>query len=313
VSAVPANVGRVADGAAALLPLRRAIAEVFRGRDDVLDLALAAVLSGGHLLVQDVPGVGKTTLASALAAALGGRFARVQCTPDLLPSDLTGVNVLERETGRFTFRPGPLFAHVVLADELNRTSARTQSALFEAMEEGQVTVDGTTHALPRPFVVLATQNPFDHHGTYPIPESQFDRFAVQLSLGYPGREDERALLRRAGSRPVAARVLDPEGWARLAAEVDRVAVPAPVEDYLLDLVASTRRGGRLVRGVSTRGAQALYRVVRGYALIKGRSFAIPEDVRDVAVPVLGHRVVARGADAGATAILTLLDEIPAPE
>jgi MoxR-like ATPase len=292
--------------------LRAAIGESFRGRDEVLDLALAAVLSGGHLLVQDVPGVGKTTLASALASALGGKFARVQCTPDLLPSDLTGVNVLDRETGRFTFRPGPLFAHVVLADELNRTSARTQSALFEAMEEGQVTVDGVTHALPRPFVVLATQNPFDHHGTYPIPESQFDRFALQLSLGYPGREDERALLRRSATRSPAPRVLDPDGWLSLIAEADRIAVPAAVEDYLLDLVAATRRGGRISRGVSTRGAQALYRVVRGIALIRGRSFAVPEDVRDVAVPVLGHRVVARAAEAGAAAIAAVLDEIPAP-
>ncbi len=292
--------------------LRAAIGEAFRGRSEVLDLALAAVLSGGHLLVQDVPGVGKTTLASALASALGGRFARVQCTPDLLPSDLTGVNVLDRETGQFTFRPGPLFAHVVLADELNRTSARTQSALFEAMDEGQVTVDGTTHPLPRPFVVLATQNPFDHHGTYPIPESQFDRFAVQLSLGYPTREDERALLRRGAVRPLARRVLDPDGWLGLLAEAERVVVPPMVEDYLLDLVAATRRGGRISRGVSTRGAQALYRVVRGIALLRGRGFAIPEDVREVAVPVLGHRVVARAAEAGAAAIAGVLDEMPAP-
>ncbi|MBA2320372.1 MAG: MoxR family ATPase [Deltaproteobacteria bacterium] len=299
-------------GASTLGRLRGAIGEVFRGRDEVLDLALATVLSGGHLLVQDVPGVGKTTLASALAAALGGRFARVQCTPDLLPSDLTGVNVLDRETGRFAFRPGPLFAHVVLADELNRTSARTQSALFEAMEEGQVTVDGTTHVLPRPFVVLATQNPFDHHGTYPIPESQFDRFAVQLALGYPGREDERSLLRRGSAKCAATRVLDPDGWAALVAEGDRVVVPRAVEDYLLDLVAATRRGGRIARGVSTRGAQALYRVVRGYAMVRGRAFAVPEDVREVAVAVLGHRIVARGAENGASAILSLLDEVAAP-
>jgi MoxR-like ATPase len=296
--------------------VRRAILEVVRGKNEVVDLALAAVLAGGHLLVQDVPGVGKTTLAGALAAVLGGTFARIQFTPDLLPSDLTGVNVLDRATGALTFRPGPLFANVVLADELNRTSPRTQSALFEAMEEGQVTVDGVTRKLPRPFAVIATQNPFDHHGTYPIPESQLDRFLVRISLGYPDRDSERGILRRAGPRPTCARVLEPAGWSDLIGQSERVSVPAAVEDYLLDLVRATRSDHRLLRGVSTRGAQALYRVVRAWALVRGRSFAIPEDVRELAAPVLGHRVLARsggvGGDGGTAAIGAILDEIRAP-
>ncbi len=296
--------------------LRTAVCSVVRGKSDAVDLALTAVIACGHLLVQDVPGVGKTTLAAALAAVLGGTFSRIQLTPDLLPSDLTGGNVIDRATGELAFRPGPLFANVVLADELNRTSPRTQSALFEAMEERQVTVDGVTRQLPRPFVVIATQNPFDHHGTYPVPESQLDRFLVRLSLGYPDRGSERELLRRASQRPAAGRVLDPDGWAALIEAGERVRVPEPVEEYLLDIVTASRTDSRLIRGVSTRGAQALYRAVRAWALVRGRTYAIPEDVRTLAGPVLGHRVLARtggpGGDGGPAAIAAVLDGVRAP-
>ena len=296
--------------------LRAAITQVVRGKDGAVDLALTSMVAGGHLLVQDVPGVGKTTLAAALASVLGGTFSRIQLTPDLLPSDLTGGNGIDRTTGELVFRPGPLFANVVLADELNRTSPRTQSALFEAMEEQQVTVDGVTRALPRPFVVIATQNPFDHHGTYPIPESQLDRFLIRLSLGYPDRRAERELVRRAQTRPPASNVLDPAGWDALVQAGEAIFVPEPVEEYLLDVVAATRADGRLIRGVSTRGAQALYRAVRAWALVRGRSFAIPEDVRELAVPVLGHRVMARTGgpegDGGPAAIAAILDGVRAP-
>jgi len=296
--------------------LRDAVGRVLQGKQDVVDLALIAVLAGGHLLLQDVPGVGKTTLASALAAALGGSFRRVQFTSDLLPADLTGVNVLDPSEGTFRFREGPLFANVVLADEINRTTPKTQSALFEAMEEHQVTVDGTTRALPRPFLVVATQNPYDMHGTFHLPDSQLDRFLMRLALGYPDRSTERAILRHA-RRPVPSEVVAPEDVEVLVHEAMGIRVPELVEEYLLDLVRGTRSDARFVRGVSTRGAQALHRAVRARALLQERSFAIPEDVRALAVPVLAHRVMARtggrlDSDGGAEAVSALLDELPPP-
>ncbi len=306
-------VGSPAD---ALVRLRGCIGAALRGKVDVVDLALTAVLAGGHLLLQDVPGVGKTTLAAALAGAVGGHFSRVQFTSDLLPADLTGVNVLDPGTGTFAFRKGPLFAHVVLADEINRTTPKTQSALFEAMEERQVTVDGHTRKLPRPFLVVATQNPFDAHGTFHLPDSQLDRFLMRLSIGYPDRGTERDILRSAPRREVSEPVVDLEVVLELQAAALRVDLPELVEEYLLDLVRGTRSDPRFVRGVSTRGAQALHRAVRAHALVRGRRYAVPEDVRDLAVPVLAHRVLARSghghADAGIDAVRSLLDEIPPP-
>lgn len=301
----------------AVLRMREAINGVLRGKPEVVDLAITAVLAGGHLLLQDVPGVGKTTLASALATAVGGSFSRVQFTSDLLPADLTGVNVLDPQAGTFTFRRGPLFANVVLADEINRTTPKTQSALFEAMEERQITVDGHTRPLPSPFLVVATQNPFDAHGTFHLPDSQLDRFLMRLSIGYPDRSTERSILRANLDRPVPDTVVSTDDVVELVSNAMAIDVPELVEEYLLDLVRGTRSDPRFVRGVSTRGAQALHRAVRAHALVKGRRYAVPEDVRALAGPVLAHRVVARAAhgaagDAREQAVAEILDEIPPP-
>ncbi len=298
--------------------LRAAVCEVVRGKVGVVDQALTAILAGGHLLLQDVPGVGKTTLAAALAGAVGGTFSRIQFTADLLPSDITGVNMLDRGSGEFVFRPGPLFANVVVADEINRTTPRTQSALFEAMAEGQVTCDGETRTLDRPFLVVATQNPYDFHGTFHLPDSQLDRFMMRLEVGYPDREAEREVLRRgAMKRPVPDPVLDLHQVLDLMDAASRVAVPGEVEECVLVLFRTTRVDSRLVRGVSTRGAQALYGASRAFALVRGRGFVVLEDVRQLAVPVLAHRVLPRasGGPAGegaAEAIAGILDELPSP-
>jgi MoxR-like ATPase len=304
----------VAAAAGLFARARAVIAEVVRGKDEVVELALVAAVAGGHVLLEDVPGVGKTTLATALAHALGGSFGRVQFTADLLPGDLTGVTVLDGDQG-FRFRAGPLFANVVLADEINRATPRTQSALLEAMAERRVTVDGVRHDLPDPFFVVATQNPHEDHGTFPLPESQLDRFLVRVSMGYPAREDERAILRAGGLRQARFSPGLSAAEARaLCAAVDEVRMHPEIEDYLLDLVARTRADARLSRGVSTRGAEALYRAARAHALGRGRGFVVPEDIRALAVPVLAHRVVARGAGRGAAegALRGLLAELPPP-
>lgn len=292
--------------------LRGAVGSRWHGEDDTLDLVLTAVIAGGHLLLEDVPGVGKTTLAQALAGAMGGRFSRVQCTSDMLPGDITGVTVLEQ--GAFVFREGPIFAHVLLADEINRTTPRTQSALLEAMGEGAVTVDGTTHPLPRPFTVLATQNPYDLHGTFPLPDSQLDRFLLRLSLGYPSRTEERRIVRQpmVGSEPLSA-VVTLEALQAEVATVETITVPTEVEDYLLDLVWLTRSDNRLLRGVSPRGAQALHRAGRAYARVKGREFVVAEDIRRLAVPVLGHRVIGRASVGGGPEVVAcMLEELTPP-
>ncbi|MCB9777507.1 MAG: MoxR family ATPase [Alphaproteobacteria bacterium] len=301
---------------------------VIRGKDDVVELCLVAVAAGGHVLLEDVPGVGKTTLATALAGAMGGRFARVQFTSDLLPGDITGVSVLSTAAdgtlvgdGAFRFREGPIFANVVLADEINRATPKTQSALLEAMNERRVTVDGTSHLLPQPFTVLATQNPHDFHGTFPLPDSQLDRFLVRLSMGYPDREHEREVLRaggRFGAGLAVEPVAGPEQVAGLVDAVGRVKVHEEVEDYLLELVHRTRDDPRFVRGVSTRGAGALYAACRALSLIRGRDYVIPEDVRTLAVPVLAHRVLARAesgrsGEGARAAVQELLWELPAPD
>ncbi len=303
-----------AQAAADLQAVSDAVQVVVRGKPAVVELALVALLCGGHVLLEDIPGVGKTTLASALAAATGGRFRRIQFTSDLLPGDITGVNILA--DGDFRFRPGPLFANLVLADEINRATPKAQSALLEAMAERRVTVDGVSHPLPALFVVLATQNPHDLHGTFPLPDSQLDRFLIRLSMGYPDRDSEREILRR-GHRPTAQQAITPAALLQAAALIDTIAVHEEVEDYLLDLIARTREDARLLRGASTRGAEALYRASRGLALIRGRDFVIPEDIQELAVPVLAHRVRPRSAGvrssaAARQAIQELVWDLPAP-
>jgi MoxR-like ATPase len=286
-----------------------------QGKRHVVELALVAVLARGHLLLEDVPGVGKTTLANALAGALGGSFSRVQFTADLLPSDVLGVAILDPERRDFRFRPGPVFANVVLADEINRAPPRTQSALLEAMNAGRVSVDGVTRPLPAPFIVVATQNPHDHVGTFPLPDSQLDRFLLKLSMGYPDRESERAVLRAGGYRNAElAPALEPAELAGLLAQVEEVEVHADVEDDLLTVVDRSRSDARFIRGASTRAAEALYRCVKALATLRGRTYSVPEDLRNLVVPVLAHRVVARGEgrDAAARALRELLEELPAP-
>ncbi len=280
-------------------------------------LAVVALLARGHLLIEDVPGVGKTTLAQTLAAALGLSFQRIQFTSDLLPSDIIGVSVFKRHESEFEFQPGPLFAHIVLADEINRATPKTQSALLEAMSEGTVSVDRQRYLLPRPFLVLATQNPLEHQGTFPLPESQLDRFAMSLQIGYPSREHERELLLSGGVEEVM-RQLEPlldretlEGLQGLAAGVH---VEAKVADYMIDIAQATRRGAEFTLGVSTRGVQALYRAAQAYALVDGRRFVTPDDVQLVVPHVLGHRILMRD-DSGATArrrLAELLETIPVP-
>ncbi len=301
--------------ASRIAALRERVERVVRGKSEVVELALVTVLAGGHLLLEDVPGVGKTTLAHGLAQALGGSFSRVQFTSDMLPADLVGAMVLEPGGGSLVFRPGPIFTNVVLADEINRCTPKTQSALLEAMNERRVSVDGCSHELPAPFMVIATQNPHEYTGTFALPESQLDRFLVRLSMGYPDRDAEREVLRAGGfRRAVVEPALDPDELQRLLAAPSSVTVHQEVEDYLLDLVERTRSDSRILRGVSTRGAEALYRACRALALVRARDFVIPEDVRELAVPVLSHRVVARdeGHAAAASAIQEILWDLSAP-
>ncbi len=270
------------------------------GKPEVVADVMTAVLAGGHILLEDVPGVGKTTLAQALASALGCTFRRIQFTSDLLPSDILGVNVFAQATGNFEFRPGPIFAHVVLADEINRTTPKTQSALLEAMNERQVSIDNETRKLPEPFIVVATQNPQDFHGTYPLPESQLDRFMVRLHIGYPAGDVERAILRgRQADAPVdeVTPVTTAESLLAMQRLVYEVRVDDLVLDYLMAIVEETRRTPQLELGVSTRGALSLQQAVRARALLNDREYALPDDVKALAVPVLAHRVqVAGGTD-----------------
>jgi len=284
---------RVSDAGDLAGRMARNVGRALEGKESIVELAVTALLAGGHLLVEDVPGVGKTTLARALARSVGVSFRRLQFTSDLMPADVVGGSVYDRSTGHFSFRPGPLFTHVLLADEINRTTPKTQSALLEAMAERQVSVDGTTHRIDAPFFVVATQNPEEFQGTYPLPESQLDRFLVRTGLGYPPPEVERRLLRgRRGNDPAEA--LEPVATRDevLAAQraVQEVAVADPVLDYLHDLVLETRRSPHLALGASTRAALALEGAVRARALVSGRDHALPDDVQALAVPVLAHRV-----------------------
>ncbi len=299
------------------------VAKVIRDKTEPIRYALTALLARGHVLIEDIPGVGKTTLARALATSLGGTFRRIQFTSDLLPSDIVGVSIYSNEIERFEFRPGPLFANVVLADEINRTTPRTQSALLEAMSEGRVSIDNTTHKLPRPFLVMATQNPAEHFGTYPLPESQMDRFLLRIQLGYPGADTERQLLRdRGGGDPVdeISAVIDPATVVALQDTVEGVRVSDELVDYAMNVVAATRTSSLLTVGVSTRGALSWYRAAQAHALVEGRSFCIPDDFKGLALPALAHRVMltathdslGRARQEAERAITEILSRIPVP-
>ncbi len=304
-----------------LARLRAAVTGVLLGKPEVVELALVALLAEGHLLIEDVPGVGKTLLAKALARCLGCSFHRIQFTPDLLPSDLLGTNIYHQSTGAFVFQPGPVFAQVVLADEINRATPRTQSALLEAMSDRQVSLDGQTRPLGPPFFVLATQNPYEFEGTYPLPESQLDRFLMRLRLGYPDRAAERRILtgHRTGE-PVdrLQPVLTGEEVVALQHAARAVRVEDSLADYLLDLVAATREHPDVALGGSTRAALALYRATQALALAGGRDYVLPDDVKRLVGPVLAHRLLLRraragqGADAAERLVAEMVRQTPVP-
>jgi MoxR-like ATPase len=277
--------------------LQQNISHVVLGKADAVRLAVVALLAGEHVLLEDIPGVGKTLMGKAIARSLAGKFHRIQFTPDLLPADITGSSLYNSQTHDFTFGPGPIFANIVLADEINRATPRTQSALLESMSERQVSADGQTYPLPRPFMVIATENPAEFEGTYPLPESQLDRFLLRIPLGYPQREFELQVLssHREGE-PVdrLAPVLDCEQVIALQAAVRQVQVEDAINGYLLDIVQTTRHCDELRVGVSTRGALALYRAAQAAALVAGRQYVVPDDVKRLAVAVLAHRVIPKG-------------------
>ncbi len=297
------------------------ISEAVFGKEEAVRMCLVALLAGEHLLLEDVPGVGKTLMAKALARSVSGSFARIQFTPDLLPSDIVGSSVYNANQGTFTFNRGPLFNNIILADEINRTPPRTQSALLEAMSDRQVSADGETHDLPNPFMVVATQNPCEFEGTYPLPESQLDRFLIRMSLGYPDREEEKRVLSSHREQdPVDAlnSVISADQVIELQRVVRNVAVDDSIHDYLLDIVTATRESDELHVGVSTRGALSLYRAAQSLALVRGREFVVPDDVKELAIPVLSHRVISKGylhdgqRDAIETLIRRLVEAVPVP-
>jgi len=319
----PAAAPSVPDLLAAVHRLEANVATVIRGKPQAIRLAVTTLLARGHLLIEDIPGVGKTTLARALAASLGGSFRRIQFTSDLLPSDITGVTIYDSASRQFELRKGPLFSNVVLADEINRTTPRTQSALLEAMSEGHVSIDDTTHELEQPFIVLATQNPIEHFGTYPLPESQMDRFLLRIHIGYPQRQVERDLLReRAGGDPVAelSAAIDHDTVRAAQDAVERVKVDDKLVDYTMTVVEETRRSVAIAVGVSTRGALAWYRAAQAHAFADGRDFCVPDDLKQLAVPALAHRItlpaahesLGRARTEAERAISDIVARIPVP-
>lgn len=305
----------------AIKQLEANMRSVVLGKPDAIRMSLMALLAGEHVLLEDVPGVGKTLVGKALARSLSGHFCRLQFTPDLLPSDIVGSSLFNSQTSEFEYKRGPIFANVVLADEINRAPPRTQSALLEAMSDRQVSVDGVTYDLPQPFIVIATQNPFEFEGTYALPENQLDRFLLRISMGYPDRDAERQILSsHRDGEPVDGLepVLGCDQIISLQQEVRRVTVEDSIYDYLLDIVEATRHCEDLHVGVSTRGAISLYRAAQASALIDDRTFVVPDDVKQLAVPLLSHRVVTKGfiqgdnRQAAESIVERLVDEIAVP-
>lgn len=278
-----------------LADLQRSISRVVKGKEDVIQMALVSLLARGHLLVEDVPGVGKTTLAHAIARSFACSFQRIQFTSDLLPGDVIGVSVYNPVTQEFEFKPGPVFANIVVADEINRTTPKTQSALLEAMNESQITVDNHTYPLPSPFLVLATQNPIEHHGTYPLPESQLDRFLMRIRMGYPERASEKEIIRNNANGQSATEqiqpIMDAADVLAMQASVSRVKVDESLLDYALDIIERTRQAEQLSLGVSPRGAVMLHRAAQARAFLEGRDYCLPDDFKRLVVPVFAHRVV----------------------
>ena len=303
--------------------LQGAVACVIRGKDEAIELALVALLARGHLLIEDVPGVGKTTLAQALAHSFHCSFQRIQFTSDMLPSDVVGISIFNQAEQQFEFKPGPIFANIVLADEINRTTPKTQSALLEAMNEAQVTVDAHTHALPQPFMVLATQNPIEHHGTYPLPESQMDRFLIRIRMGYPSRETEKEILRShvdAQSGASVRPVMEAGDVLAMQQAAQGVRVDDSLLDYALEIIEKTRQNERLILGVSPRGSLMLQRAAQARAFIEGRDFCLPDDFKQLVLPVFAHRVVVNARYAttqkktaqAETILAEIIDSTPVP-
>jgi len=316
-----ANPSDATGTAQAIGRLQASVAGVLLGKPEIIRLSLTALLAEGHLLLEDVPGVGKTLLAKALARSMACEFHRIQFTPDLLPGDLLGTSIFHQPTGQFVFQPGPIFAQVLLADEINRATPRTQSALLEAMSERQVSLDGKTHVLGPPFFVVATQNPYEFEGTYPLPESQLDRFLLRVRIGYPDRAAERDLLKQhRNGEPVETMqpVVQAAEIVAMQTRTREVKVADPVADYILDIVEATRVHADISLGASTRAALGLYRAVQAAALLDGRDYATPDDVKRLAVPVLAHRLMSKRwtqgirDDAATRALEEILQRMPVP-
>jgi MoxR-like ATPase len=306
-----------------LADLESSIARVVKGKQEAVQLALVALLARGHLLIEDVPGVGKTTLAHALARSFNCSFQRIQFTSDLLPSDVIGTSVFNPKSGEFEFKPGPIFANIVLADEINRTTPKTQSALLEAMNEAQVTVDNHTHPLPRPFLVLSTQNPIEHHGTYPLPESQLDRFLLRIRMGYPARASEKEIMRNgsaAASLEALVPVMDAAEVIALQQAAARVRVEDSLLDYAIEIIERTRQHDHLSLGVSPRGSVMLHRAAQARAFLQGRDYCTPDDFKQLVIPVFAHRVVVntrysstqKKSEQAEVILSEILDSVPVP-
>ena len=295
--------------------LKQNLSRTIVGKGDAIRLTLVALLSGGHALLEDVPGVGKTLLAKSIARSIAGQFQRIQCTPDLLPTDITGTNIWNPSTGEFEFLPGPVFTNILLTDEINRATPRTQSALLEVMEEQQVTVDRVSRPVPRPFFVIATQNPIEYQGTFPLPEAQMDRFVLSLSLGYPSESEELQMLQQLTNGIKVEELqpcLSPEDVLELQQLCGRVRVESSVQQYILNLVRTTRENEDIALGVSPRGAIALHRATQALAFLWGRDYALPDDVKFLAPYVLSHRLIPVGGRRAKTIVEQLLHSVPVP-